>query len=112
MKERGYGNMDNRNIISGVCDAVVEMCEPLKVVLISKKMNPAQQITGFKLCVVLPDSTGSVSEVEARLYMQIESDAPFDLILYKESEWNDLKDDAGTFAWKIADTGTVLYERE
>ena len=50
----------------------------------------------------------SISELECALYAQVDCDYPFDLVLYRESEWNTLCADQRTFAWKIAQNGSVL----
>jgi hypothetical protein len=96
--------------IRNIADVIVKICSPLKIYLISNKVNISGEVTSFKLCLIVADSVHSVSELECHLYMTIDSDIPFDLVIYKESEWNDLKDDIGTFAWKINNTGTLLYE--
>ncbi len=96
--------------IKVIADEIVAICSPLKIFLISNKVSRTGEITSFKLCLIVADSVPSVSELECSLYMGIDSDLPFDLVIYKKSEWNDLKDDIGTFAWKINNTGTLLYE--
>ena len=64
---------------------------------------------GFKLVVIVPDGDESVGELECRLYMQIDSDIPYDLVLYSQSEWEQFKNDIGSFAWKIHNTGAYIY---
>ena len=57
------------------------------------------------------DDTPSVSELECYLYAAVDCDYPYDLVLYKQSEWDVLSQDPRTFAWSIRETGGVLYEQ-
>ena len=41
--------------------------------------------------------------------MEVDSDMPYDIVLYTRKEFDELKDDEGTFAWKIYNSGAVLY---
>lgn len=87
------------------------VCPAKLIYLISQKIDISGELLSFKLCVVAEDSIGSVSETEQRLYMQIDCGISYDLILYTVSEWERLKGDIGSFAWKINETGRLLYER-
>lgn len=97
-------------VIDYVVKKIVRYTSPEKIYLISHKVNISGDLTGFKLCIILADDSQSISETEYNLYMKIDSEIPFDLVLYKHSEWEELKDDIGSFAWKIFNTGTVVYE--
>ena len=101
--------MKENQLIKSVADSIVQSCNPLKIILISKKINTFDTLIGFKLAVIIREDVEIMPELECRLYMEIDCDIPFDLVLYSEEEWNDLKEDAESFAWKINETGTVLY---
>ena len=49
------------------------------------------------------------SEMCIRDSLNIDCELPFDLVIYREDEFNKLKCEIGTFAWKINNSGTVLY---
>ena len=68
-----------------------------------------RQLTSFKIALVVDNSITSVSELECRLYLNIDSELPFDIVIYREEEFEELKNEIGTFAWKINNSGTVLY---
>lgn len=95
--------------IKYVADSIIDVCSPSKMFLISNKISTTGELTSFKLCIIISDSVASVSEMECKLYMDVDSDIPFDLVIYKNSEWEELKDDIGSFAWKINNTGTLIY---
>lgn len=92
-----------------VAESIVEKCSPLKIILISYKTDNYDKLTSFKLALIVNDNIESMPELECSLYMEVDCDIPFDLVFYSISEWNDLKDNEGTFAWKINNTGAVLY---
>lgn len=101
--------MGNDEFIGNVASEIQKICNPLNIILVSNKINISGDVVSFKLAIVVADDTQSISELECNLYMKVDSDIPYDLVLYKESEWNELKNEIGTFAWKIYNTGAYLY---
>ncbi|MBR6106917.1 MAG: hypothetical protein IKQ39_02820 [Oscillospiraceae bacterium] len=96
--------------IQAVANEIAELGKPLRIYLISHKTNHAtNQLASFKLALIVPDETASISELECYLYTAVDSECPYDLVLYKESEWNTLSNDPRTFAWSIREDGSVLY---
>ncbi|MCQ2464432.1 MAG: hypothetical protein MJ095_02480 [Oscillospiraceae bacterium] len=101
--------MDNE-LITRTVDEIVSICSPLNIILISSKVSTDGSLAGFKLVVIVNDNPEeSISDLECRLYMQIDSEIPFDLVLYSRSEWEKFKNDTGTFAWKTHNTGVYIY---
>lgn len=102
--------MSDNELITRTVDEIKQICSPLNIILVSHKVNTDGDLTSFKLVVTVKDEdTETLSELECRLYMQIDCDIPFDLVLYRESEWNKFKCDIGSFAWKIHNTGAYIY---
>jgi membrane glycosyltransferase len=101
--------MEMEQTIKDVADSVKGLSHAEKIILISRKFNTGNELTGFKLCVIVGDEVESLSELEAKLYMTIECEIPFDLVMYQKSKWNSMRKDTGSFAWKICDIGTVIY---
>ena len=98
--------------IQETADEIAKLGKPLKIYLISHKTNHASnELISFKLAVIVSDETASISELECYLYTAVDCDYPYDLVLYKESEWKTLSNDPRTFAWSIRETGGVLYEQ-
>lgn len=105
--------MEYKAIIEKLSGEIVEACKtisckPIKIVLISHKCNPKNELTSFKLCIVIED-VPNTAEFEGELYLKIDCDVPFDLILYNLSEWSRLIKDNSTFAAKINNSGEVIY---
>ncbi len=98
--------------IQATANAIANLGKPLKIYLISHKTNHAtSELISFKLAVIVPDITPNISELECFLYTAVDCDYPYDLVLYKKSEWDTLSSDPRTFAWSIHQTGGVLYEQ-
>lgn len=62
------------------------------------------------LCLVV--ETADKSALEHRLYISVESDISFDLIIYTPEEWDTLTADPQSFAHRIREKGKVVYERQ
>ena len=91
-------------------DTIASHCDELiRIYLISNNINTEGELTSFKIALVVDNSITSVSELECRLYLNIDSELPFDIVIYREEEFEELKNEIGTFAWKINTSGTVLY---
>ena len=98
--------------IQATANAIANLGKPLKIYLISHKTNHAtSELISFKLAVIVSDTTPNNSELECFLYTAVDCDYPYDLVLYKKSEWDTLSTDPRTFAWSIQQTGGVLYEQ-
>lgn len=93
-----------------VADSIAKKCSPRRIYLVSQKESNTDDLISFKLALVVADDVPNISELECHLYAQVDSDYPYDLVLYKQSEWDTLRSDNRTFAWKIEQTGSVLYE--
>ena len=98
--------------IQATADAIAELGKPLKIYLISHKTNHATgELISFKLALIVKDDTANISELVCFLYTAVDCDYPYDLVLYRQSEWETLSHDPRTFAWSIRETGGVLYEQ-
>ena len=80
--------------IQAAADEIAKLGKPLKI---------------FKLALFVKDDTANISELACFLYTAVDCDCPYDLVIYKESEWNTLSQDPRTFAWSIRENGSVLY---
>ncbi|MDE5648765.1 MAG: hypothetical protein K2F60_05335 [Oscillospiraceae bacterium] len=102
--------MKNNLYIKKLVDSIEEHCTELKkVYLISNKIDTNGVLTSFKLAIIVDNSVENNSELECRLYLNIDCELPFDLVIYREDEFEKLKCEIGTFAWKISNSGMVLY---
>ncbi|MBE6847023.1 MAG: hypothetical protein E7503_02680 [Ruminococcus sp.] len=96
--------------ITATANTIAELGNPLRIYLISVKTNHStHELRSFKLAVIVKDDAPNISELECYLYTAVDCAYPYDLVLYKESEWNALTEDPRTFAWSIKENGSVLY---
>lgn len=100
--------MSEHELITRTAEEIKNICDPVSILLVSNKVNTDGELASFKLLVVVQNSE-DINELECRLYMEIDCDIPFDLVLYRESEWEKFRNDIGTFAWKIHNTGAYIY---
>lgn len=94
-------------VIRRVVDPLVRDFSPLKIYLFSHKIASTGETTSFKLLMVL--DTADKEAVQRKAYLDIECDAPFDIVVYTPAEWEMLVKDTSSFAGKISRTGVVLY---
>lgn len=100
----------NDALIRQTADELAELGKPLKIYLISHKTDHSTgNLISFKLALVVRDDTANLSELECFLYTAVDCDCPYDLVLYKQSEWDTLSQDPCTFAGSIRERGTLLY---
>ena len=98
--------------IQATANEIAKLGKPLKIYLISHKTNHAtSELISFKLALIVSDETPNISELECFLYTAVDCNYPYDLVLYRKSEWDTLSNDPRTFAWSIRETGGVLYEQ-
>jgi len=98
--------------IQSVADEIGNKYNPESIVLISKKVNNLNELISFKVAVLVNDDISSISELECKIYLDIDSDIPYDIVIYKMSEWLYLKEDISTFAYKIYSAGVWLYGKK
>ena len=85
---------------------IIAICEPEEIFLFSHKTGPDGMLSSFKLCVVVPECDSEA--LENRLYLELESDVPFDLLVYSKLEWERLLRKSDSFASQIKRTGRTL----
>lgn len=102
--------MKDNQIIQNTAQLLKKSCEKIKkIFMISFKVNNESELTSFKLALILDDNADNLPELECRLYLEIDCEIPFDLVIYRESEFDKLKKEIGTFAWKIENSGAEIY---
>ena len=89
--------------------AIADLCSPEKIYLFNAKQNLENQITSFKLCVVA--DTGSKAALERKIYLELDCELPYDLVLYTPSEWEKFRQKPPAFAGEIERKGALLYDK-
>ena len=101
--------MINNHVLE-LIEQIKRECNPVQIILISNKINTKDELISFKLCIIVND-VPSVAELEGELYMKLDCEIPFDLLVYNLSEWEELTAVVDTFAFKVKNAGVVLYEQ-
>lgn len=96
-------------IIAAAVSKAADICDPLQIFLVSEKRGSRGDLKGFKLCLVVSDER-NVNKTESELLIGIDTPVPCDYIVYRISEWNQYVDDDSTFAYRIENSGYLLYE--
>lgn len=102
--------MKENQYIKSIQQKLLDYCSNIKrIYLISVKVDTMSELKSFKLGLIVDNNVKSTSELAGHLYFYVDSELPFDLVIYTENEFESLKNEIGTFAWKIFNSGTVLY---
>ncbi len=102
--------MKDNIIIKTTADLLKQNCNDInKLFLISFKINNEGELTSFKIALILDDAADNLPELECKLYLDVDCELPYDLVIYRQSEFDKLKEEIGTFAWKINNSGAMLY---
>ena len=96
--------------LEGLRDEIVRLLSPERIILFNRKQNAEGGLTAVKLCVVIP--SGDAREAERKLYMTLDAELPFDILVYNKAEWERLLAKPLSFAGRIRQTGSVLYEAD
>lgn len=91
--------------IQQVTNSIVERFNPNKIILFSHKHNLKDEITSFKL-VVISNATPNLAH---DIYLEVDCDIPFDVVVYSQNDWDDAVELSGSFAKRVDMKGTVLY---
>lgn len=91
-------------------DEIIRLASPNRILLFSHKQYPDGGLSAVKLCVVIGE--GDPLAVERELYVHIDADLPYDLLVYGQADWDRLLHSQNSFARRIQQTGSVLYAKE
>ncbi|MDD2418639.1 MAG: hypothetical protein PHR24_01615 [Oscillospiraceae bacterium] len=88
-------------------DDIIRLSSPREIILFSEKHNPDGVLSSVKLCAII--SGGDSRQTEHIIYVNLESELPFDILVYTVDEWEKLLKNKMSFASQIRRTGRVLY---
>ncbi len=95
-------------IISEMTKQVADICRPFQIFLVSRKNDSKGSLTAFKLCIIVDDCYDT-HKLESKLLMETDCDVPCDFIVYTAEEWNEFAEDDCSFAYRIDNSGVLLY---
>ena len=93
--------------IKDVVEQIIALMDVCKIVLFSKKVDLSGKTSSFKICVITEED--NVNEFERRIYINVESDIPFDALIYSKEDWDKYLGRKGSFCDQINDRGSVIY---
>lgn len=93
--------------VEKVVREIADRYEPECIYLYNHKQDLTGATSAFKLAVIGPFADRE--QAERDIYLDIDSEVPFDVILYTPGEWEQLCDNEKSFAHKILLTGMVMY---
>lgn len=93
--------------VAAVVEEIARRFQPERIYLYNHKRNPKGDTLSFKLCVI--SNFGDKAAAERNIYLDIDCEVPFDVILYTPGEWESLCGKKDSFARKIDLTGMVVY---
>ena len=94
--------------IDNIAKQFVEIYNPYKLILFgSQAKNKSTSKSDIDLCVITQTADKRTSLTD--MYLNIECDKPFDLLLYTPDEWERNVSDHTSFAYRINKEGVVLH---
>lgn len=93
--------------IQKVCLEIEKKFHPEKTIVFQNKRDLSGKTTSFKLCVVVGDNA---ARCEHDIYLQVESEVPFDVLCYTSADFERKCLQEHTFASRILKTGEVFHE--
>lgn len=95
--------------IKKLCDSIVELVSPEKIILFNQKVTLDGKVSSFKVCVI---ANGNPAEIEGEIYLSTDCPIHFDVLVYSSEDWEKYILDADSFAHRIWETGSVIYGEE
>jgi len=94
--------------IQNTVDQILKQIPAEKIILFSKKHGMSGETSSFKLCIIA--DVADKGKAEKQIYLDVECELPFDVLIYTPDEWYALIKQSDSFASKIEKNGRVLYE--
>ncbi len=97
--------------ITGLCERIADLVKPVRIIIFNEKHTPSGELVSFKLCVIVKEN--ECTKIEQKIYLSLECEVPFDVLVYNDQLWNSAVRDPDTFAYRgIKNGGVILYESE
>lgn len=89
---------------------ICALCDPDIIIVFGQKSHVnSDVIRDVSLCVVI--DTDDKETLENSIYMSVDLDVSFNLLIYTPDEWNALMRDPQSYAFRIVKKGVAVYER-
>ena len=99
--------------IMKVGEEIAALVRPVRIWIFHSKYALDGALESFKLCVIVNESESECYKTEQKIYLNVECDVPYDVLVYNREHWDSLMEDPCSFASRgIKNGGVVLYESE
>ncbi|MFQ8599345.1 MAG: hypothetical protein ACLSAP_01260 [Oscillospiraceae bacterium] len=99
--------MQNSPLIQEIIGQIVRIVPVQAIYLFSRKVNLQGETSSFKLCVISDGE--SKNGVERSIYLGVDCDLPFDVVVYTPAEWERHLQNPHSFAAQVLMKGQKLY---
>lgn len=98
------------NELDKIIRQIAKRYQPKSMILFgSLARGVIHENSDIDLCIVI--DTASKRKLVADMYLNVESDIPFDLIIYTQEEWERNIHNTSSFAYHILKEGRILHGR-
>lgn len=88
---------------------ILRLCRPQKMILFGqKKFVSTDRVRDVDICLVM--DTRDKLAAEKKIYLGIDSDISFDLVIYTPAEWEEMLREPQSFASRILEKGTCIWD--
>jgi len=96
--------------INSITKQIISLYSPSKIIIFGSQVKGTATIkSDIDICIV--KATDYKRALLTEMYLKINTNKPYDLLLYTETEWNHCIKDSTSFAYQINKKGIVLYDR-
>ena len=101
--------MDERSdkVIEETVDQIVKLFSPSRVIEYNTKYDMDGKLRSFKLCIV-----GKIQDKKkmlTQIFDEVDSEIPYDILLYTDEQFEELKDSSDAFASRVNQKGRLRY---
>lgn len=96
--------------LENIKQQVIELYSPIKIILFGSLAKKQIKTTSdIDICVII--DTDDKRKLVNKMYSEVNTKFPVDIIIYTEKEWEILKDEKTSFLYKILKEGEIIYGR-
>jgi hypothetical protein len=108
MDDSMQGSCPTSPDISKVVREIDGLFPHAQIYLFNHKLDRNHEISSFKLCVIY--DFADKGEAERTIYLDIDCDVPFDVVLYNQTEWDRMRAQPDSFACRVCQMGYVVHD--
>jgi len=108
MVKRGARMNHYSIVLDKIKDQIIQKFNPSRIILFGSVAKGIwRNNSDIDLCII--KDTDNKRDLITNMYVEVESEIPFDIVLYTNEEWNRCLGDKTAFAYHINNTGVIIY---